>query len=447
MRIVIVGNSAAALSALASFRRHDRTAAVTIVTNETARPYSRVLLPYFLRRKISYASLFIREPSFYRRMGAEVMGGVWVEAIDAPAGHLDLSGGRRLAFDQLLLATGSRPIAPPISGLAGSTVRHLWNLDDAQQLDLLLREGARVLVLGSGFVALQAAWVAVQRGAQVTVVELEERIMPTVLDEPAARMLHEQVINHGAAVHTGAWTDGLERGSLGMQVTIRGLDPFPVDAVIVATGVRPNDELLPEALEPGGRGIPVSATMETSVPGVFAAGDVSCGPTACRGPREIHALWPTAVEQGRVAGANLAGAGTTYSGSLSMNVTEMFGWTVGSLGRFVETDGDDVLVRRDLPGIAYAKVVSCDGVPAGAIAMGSSEASMLLGRLRPFVRYGRALGDLIGIVEGRVLAEEVALMRGLGPAVRRRRHVARAFPRNSSPCLTVNDDGALGART
>ena len=120
--------------------------------------------------------------------------------------------------------------------------------------------------------------------------------------------------------------------------------------------------------------------------GVFAAGDVARGPTSAGGPREIHALWPTAVEQGRVAGANLAGAGVSYAGSLSMNVTEMFGLTVASLGRFVEGEGDDVVESRDLAGIRYLKLVSRAGVPVGAISLGEPEGAALLGRLRPFVR-------------------------------------------------------------
>jgi len=192
-----------------------------------------------------------------------------------------------------------------------------------------------------------------------------------------------------------------------VHVSAGGLSPFSVDAVIVATGARPNDGLLPECLEPGEPGIPVAATMETLVDGVFAAGDVTRGPTAAGGPREIHALWPTAVEQGKVAGANLAGAGLVYGGSLSMNVTEMFGLTVASLGRFVEDEADDVSEWRDLAGIDYLKVVSRAGVPVGAISLGEPEGAALLGRLRPFVRQKRAVNDMLAFLEGRDLDQRL----------------------------------------
>jgi NADPH-dependent 2,4-dienoyl-CoA reductase/sulfur reductase-like enzyme len=400
MHLAIVGNSAAALSALESFRERDQTSPVTLVCDEAGPAYSRVLLPYYLRRKLSYDGLFIRRMDDYARLRAETVFGVRVERVDADARRLELADGRRLGFDQLLLATGSSPARPPIPGLAGVSVHHLWTLDDAARLDPLFRVGARLLVLGSGFVALQAAWAARQRGVEVIMVELADQILPRVLDSTAARILHERIAAHGVAVHTGTRTDGLETDRRGtVHVAADGLSPFSVDAVIVATGARPNDGLLPECVEAGEPGIPVTATMETLVDGVFAAGDVTRGPTAAGGPREIHALWPTAVEQGAVAGANLAGAGLAYAGSLSMNVTEMFGLTVASLGRFVEDDDDDVFEWRDLAGIRYVKLVARAGVPVGAITLGEPVGAALLGRLRPFVRHRRPLTDLRALLD------------------------------------------------
>jgi nitrite reductase (NADH) large subunit len=241
------------------------------------------------------------------------------------------------------------------------------------------------------------------------VVELLDQILPRVLDASAARILHEQLLAYGVDVRTGTRTDGFEADRGGkVRVSIAGAAAFAVDVVIVATGARPNDGLLPECLEPGEPGIPVADTMETGVDGVFAAGDVTRGPTAAGGPREIHALWPTAVEQGRVAGANLAGACVSYAGSLSMNVTEMFGLTVASLGRFVERAGDAVFESRDLAGIRYLKLVSRAGIPVGAISLGEPEGAALLGRLRPFVRQSRSLPDLPAFLEGRDLDRRVA---------------------------------------
>jgi len=399
-RVVIVGNSAAALSALESFRERDLEARVTMVSAEAGPAYSRVLLPYYLRRKLSYEGLFIRRPDYYARLKARRVFGARVEGVDLDARRLDLADGRHIAFDRLLLATGSSPARPPVPGVDGAGIHHLWTLADAVGLDPLLQADARVLVLGSGFVALQAAWAAVQRGARVSVVELEDQILPRVLDRPAARILLEEMTAHGVDVHTGTSIDGLQSSLSGAVVaSAGGEDLVTADAVIVATGARPNDGLLPQCREEGRPGIPVSAMMETGLDGVFAAGDVVRGPIAGGGPREIHALWPTAVEQGKVAGANLAGAGLAYEGSLSMNVTEMFGLTVASIGRFVENEGDDVHEWRDLEGIRYLKLVARLGVPAGAIALGDARGASLLGRLRPFVRHGRPMTDMRALFE------------------------------------------------
>ena len=419
--LAVVGNSAAALSALEEFRRRDGVTRVTLVSAEPGPAYSRVLLPYFLRGKVSRDGLVISGPEYYERMGAELLSGVRVERVDAGARELELAGGRRLAYDRLLLATGSRPARPPIPGLDHPAVRSLWTLGDALGLDPVLRPGARALVLGSGFVALQAAWAARCRGLEVTVVELDGRIMPRVLDAGAAAVLHERIEAHGVPVLTGTATEALEDEDGRVRVTAAGLGPSTVDVVITGTGARPNDELLPQALEEGRPGIPVDAAMRTPVHGVYAAGDVTRGPTALGGPPEIHALWPTAVEQGKVAGANLAAelAGTrgtlspattppsaappavAYRGSLSMNVTEMFGLTVASLGRFVDTEGDDVLVTDGLPGLAYFKLVSRDGLPVGAVALGGAGGAVILGRLRPYVRWGKPLPELSSFLDGR----------------------------------------------
>ena len=210
MQVTIVGNSAAALSALESFRERDRTASVTLVSAEPGPAYSRVLLPYYLRRRLSRDGVFIRQMSDYARLHAATEFGARVERVDPARRELQLADGRRLGFDRLLLATGSSPARPPIPGLEGPGIHTLWTLDDATRLDPLFREGARVMVLGSGFVALQAAWAARQRGLQVTVVELLDQILPRVLDAAAARILHEQLLAHGVDVRTGTRTDGLE---------------------------------------------------------------------------------------------------------------------------------------------------------------------------------------------------------------------------------------------
>lgn len=392
MHVVIIGNSAAGLSALEAFRRFDPSSTVTVVSAEAGRPYSRVLLPYYLRGRIPHEGLFIGGEDCYERLDARTVFGEVAERVDAQRHEVVLRGGRVIAYDRLLVATGSRPAAPPIAGLEGPGVQGFWTLDDAERLDRDLRPGVRLMILGAGFVALQAAWAAHRRGAAVTVVELEGRILPRVLDEEAARLLRARIEQAGVQIATSVCIAGVERACGELCCTAAGADSYYADTVVVAAGVRPNDGLLPEAVSDGGTGLAVAATMETTVSGVFAAGDVAYAPLS-GGSAGVLALWPVAVAQGRIAGANLAGAGLDYEGGLNANVTEMFGVTVASMGRFEEAPGEEVVILRDLPGVDYLKLVLDGGIPVGAVYLGGQQAVRSLGRLGPYIRHGRPLGD------------------------------------------------------
>ena len=400
MHVVIIGNSAAGLSALESLRRRDRAATVTVVSGEGARPYSRVLLPYYLRGRIPHAGVFVRPEDYYERMDARTAFGEVVERVDAGEHEVALGDGRTIVYDRLLVATGSRAAAPPIEGLAGPGVQGFWTLDDAERLDRDLRPGARLMVLGAGFVALQAAWAAHRRGAAVTVVELEGRVLPRVLDDEAAGLLRAHIERAGVRIATDVCIAGIERACGELCCTAAGADTYQADIVIVATGVLPNDGLLPEAVSARGPGLEVAPSMETAVADVFAAGDVARAPLS-GGAAGVLALWPVAVAQGRVAGANLTGAGLVYEGGLSANVTEMFGVTVASVGRFEEMPGEEVVVLRDLPGVEYLKLVLAGDVPVGAVYLGGQQAVRLLGRLSPFIRHGRPLDDARAFFEER----------------------------------------------
>ncbi len=402
MQVVIVGNGAAALSALDRFRAADPLSPVTLVSAEPGLAYSRVLLPYFLRRRIPRQGVFIRGPRDYARLSARTLFGTSVAAVDGRRGRLELEDGRKLPFDRLLLATGARPFLPPVPGLAGPGVSHLWTLADAERLDPLLARGGHALVIGSGFVALQAAYAAHCRGLRVTVLEVMPRIVPTALDERGADLLHRRIEQTGVEIRTGAGVEAVERRAGGrLRVLVRGSAPLTVDLVVVGAGARPNVELLPESLRPAQGGIPVDESLQTGMEGIYAAGDVACGPSAFGEPHCSHALWPTAVEHGRIAGENLAGGRAAYRGSLNMNVTEIFGLTVASMGRFLQSAGVEVRTATPPEAGRYLKVLFREGVPEGAVAVGGAEEAAALGRLRPWMRHRRRLSDLDAVLEGR----------------------------------------------
>jgi nitrite reductase (NADH) large subunit len=404
MHLVIVGNGAAGLSALSRFRAVDKDSKITLVSAEGVNAYSRVLLPYYLRRKIPRENLFIRQSEDYEKLGAQTELGVGVSRVEPEAHRLILADDRSIDYDKLLIATGSRPFLPPIEGLAGSKVLHLWTLHDTERLDTLFEPGKRALVLGSGFIALQAAWAAQQRDLKVTVYELLPRIMPTVLDEAAAALLQKKVEEHGVEVRVGVQTERVDRSKPGVLIVhAKDQPPLEVDVIIVGAGVRPNIEFLADSPVRTDRGIPIDQYMQTNVPDICAAGDVARGPTSFGESHRTHALWPTAVEHGTIAGENLAGHRIPYRGSLNMNVTEMFAVTVASMGKFVEEQGLSSYLVENSGSSLYLKIVLREGVPVGGVILGGAEDAVILGRLRPWIRNRRPLPEVEGFLKGRYL--------------------------------------------
>lgn len=387
MRTVIIGNSAAGLNALESFRKYAGDSALTIISSEPGPAYSRVLLPYYLRGKIPFENLLINSPDYYRELKVETIFQKRVSELDDQKKMLTLCDGNQVSFDRLLIATGAMPVKPPIKNLHGPGIYHMWTMQDAKNIAPYFQSGKRLLILGSGFVSLQAAWSAIQQGLDVTICELAPRIMPQVLDEKAAQILHDKILEQGVSLKVETLTEKVERNQDGsLAVYAKDQAPFEVDIIIVGTGVCPNTDFLKESKILMERGILVNDRMETNVPNIYAAGDVVQGPTVFGECHVNHALWPTAVEQGKIAGANMAGQDVGYQGSLNMNVTQMFGLTVASMGQFLcgEKYHENICCQSQQG--KYQKIVFDGEIPVGGIVVGDSEQAALLGMLRPLIR-------------------------------------------------------------
>lgn len=386
MQVVIIGNSAAGLSALEAFRKKDQISKVTIVAKEEHRPYSRVLLPYYLRGKVPYENLFIRDEDYYDRLNANFIKERVVKLLP-DQNSVQLESGAQISYDKLLIATGSSPVKPPIPGLSGEGIYHLWTLADVRKLAPCFQKGRNVVVLGSGFVSLQGACAALTKGLNVTVVELMKRIMPKALDAHGSEILAARMKKSGVDLRADTLTNKIERTDEGKLVLYfsdgRSLES---DFIIVGTGVRPNINFLKGTGIRVDAGIIVNEQMETSLSGIYAAGDVAQVPTFAGGDPVVHALWPTAVETGAVAGKSMASMINVYTGSLNMNVTQMFDITVASMGEFMDVEGSECWIDGSLPEDQYLKIVMKEGVPIGATCVGSAELVSTLGILRPLIR-------------------------------------------------------------
>jgi NAD(P)H-nitrite reductase large subunit len=391
---LLVGNSAATLAAIDWIRRRDASGRIVLVNREQGPAYSRVALPYYVSGERTRRSLLIRQAADYQRLGVELVEGEPVIAID-PEGEATLGGGRRLPFERCLVGTGSEVIRPPITGLDAVPHHFLWTLEDADGLHAACEAGARTgVVIGGGFIGMLAAEALRKRRIRLTIVEAAAQLMPQLLDAEGARRFAAAVSASGQDVRLGTVVESVARSDGRIEVTLRGGDRIAADVLVVATGVRPNLSPVRDGTIPVNQGIVVDQFLCTTQPRVWAAGDVAEVRDFLSGAPAIHAIWPTAVEQGRLAGFNMAGGRLAYAGSLAMNVVELFGVTLAQIGRFHEAPGDDVKLLAAATELGYRKVVvDAAGRLVGALYLGDENGVAEMGVLHHAIKRGERWRD------------------------------------------------------
>ncbi len=334
-KLMIVGGGPAATNAIETIRHFDAAAEITLVCDEPV--HSRMALPYWLAGQIPEAQTHTGDADYFQRLQVTTHFGRRVQRLDERQRRLTLDSGETLAFDKLLLATGSQPLDLPIPGSDLPGVQHLWTLAHTASV-LRAAESLttpRVAMIGAGFIGLIVLNAMFKRGWTLTVVEREPQVLPRMLDAPAARLAHDWLAHKQVDVHCDVSVQAIEQDVQGTkQLRLSNGKSLEADIVIVATGVRPNLQLVADTTIETEHGILVNDQMETNVPGIFAAGDVAQGPVRFCDQREVHAIQPTAVDHGRVAGANLAGQSIHYPGSLSMNVLDVCGLQCASFGQW-----------------------------------------------------------------------------------------------------------------
>jgi len=387
MRYLILGNSAAGLTAVDAIRERDRDGAITVVSKEPEPAYSRVALPYVLSREKQLPQVTLQGPEYYQANRADLIAGVGASAVDTDARTVTLDDGRSLPYDRLLIATGSASRVPPIAGIGDAGVCYHWTLADTRKIEEQM-EGARsCFVIGAGFISLLTVSALVKvADLKYTVVEIADQVMPQLLDAEGGRALERAMWEKGTDLLLGEQVAGIERSKSGYGVTLKGGKTYDADMIVCGAGVRPNVDFLAGSGIEVARGVLVNERQETSAPGVYAAGDCAEGFDFLSGERAVHAIWPTAIDQGRVAGANMAGDSRTYAGSLSWNVTELFGLSSASVGEFRDREGCEPIVFHNPGANVYRKLLLEDGRIVGAVVIGRAEHVQDLGVVQAMIR-------------------------------------------------------------
>ncbi len=382
MNFVIVGNGAAGIAAAEAIRKLDQDSPITILSEEPCHYYSRIRLIDYLAGKVEEDGLLLKRPEWYQSQGIEVRLGERAVAFDQVRRELSCASGARLSYDRLLIAAGAKSFLPPAPGIDQEMVFTLRTLADARRIVAAARDGRRVVMLGGGILSLEAASALQQLGGEITVVEYFERLLPRQMDRQGSLVLQGLFEALGMRFFLGAKSYEVTGAGTANGVRLADGTTLPGDLVLVGAGVRPDTYLAQASGLAVAKGIEVNDRMETAVAGIFAAGDVA----QHRGV--LYGIWPAAMQQGQVAGTNMAGGEASFTGLAMSNTLKVAGIDLFSLGDIDPDDKLESVVFRD-QGL-YKKAVIKEDKIAGAILLGDLSSRSALHQA---MNQGRIISD------------------------------------------------------
>ena len=403
---VILGAGPAGIIAAETLRKHCPQDRITVVGDEREAPYSRMAIPYLLIGKVGEKGTWLRKgDTHFADLHIDIMQ-ARATKVDAKARQVVLDNGQTLAFDKLLIATGSHPVRPPIPGLDLPGVHTCWTLEDARAIAALAKPGAKVLQMGAGFIGCIIMEALKLRGVELSVVEMGDRMVPRMMGPMAGGMIRDWCEAKGVKVFTSTKVEAIEKadaatglvgkiaGALGMggasgaglRVRLSGGQTVEADLVISATGVRPAIGFLQDSGITCLQGILTDECMQTNVPGIYAAGDCAEAFDKVSGKTIVSAIQPNAAEQARVAALNMAGQATTLKGVTQINVLDTLGLISTSFGNWQGVEGGEHAELTDQEAGRHLSLQFKDDLMVGCNSVGWTE----------------HVGVMRGLVEGQV---------------------------------------------
>ncbi len=392
-RHVIVGAGTAGLNAIRALRQLGDKNEVVLVSAEE--PYSRMVLPYLLERRISEAHTATADHAMLDKWGVVRHFGRRAVGLKPKSNTLQLDNGEELTYDNLLIATGSSAVRPPITGAKDESLNTFWTIDDARAVHNTISPDAHVVVVGAGFITFTILNGLIERSKNLTIVEAEPRILPRMVDETGAKIVDSWLKSKGVKIRAGAKITRIESKGKKHVLKFAQGPSLSADLVVMATGIRTNLEWLKGSGVKTRNAILVDDRMRSNIPNIYAAGDVAEGPNLITGAKEVHALETTAMEHGRVAAANMAGKTVNYPGSLLMNIVGVAGLDVASFGSWNDKSAK-VVEGFSAERTAYRKFMFKGDRMVGAIMLGPERETWSendLGMIKGLIQAGAALGE------------------------------------------------------
>ncbi len=389
--MVIIGTGGAGISAIRTIRSVDEKCKITAISQEDQMPYSPCSLPHLIGGDIEKKNIYRVEKDFFKKNKVRALLGTKVSKV-TPKNKTVMADGGKIRYDKLLITAGSVPLVPPIPGIDAKGVFTLGNLADADEILKWVRKGAKkAIVLGAGFIGVECAMALRKLGLQVFVFEMLDWVLPKMLDEDASGEVQKVLEREGIEFHLGQQVSEII-GKGKVSGVLVGKKKTSCDMIVLGIGVRPNTEFLKGSGVKVNHGVVVDERMRTSVKDIYAAGDIVEADDRIRGTKRVNAIWPNAIEQGRIAGYNIAGTEKVYDGVESINILDVYGVPVLSMG-MSSLELKDFEVEKSKTNRSFKKLLLKDGKIAGVQMVGAIRNS---GYLLGLVKKGVEVDDIRG---------------------------------------------------
>jgi 3-phenylpropionate/trans-cinnamate dioxygenase ferredoxin reductase subunit len=376
--IVIIGAGHAAGQAAASLRQAKFEGPITIIGDEAHVPYQRPpLSKQYLAGTQLADKVYLRAEKFYADKDIQLMLDTRATQIDPSTKTINLDNGETIAYEKLLISTGSRPRKLSIEGSDLSGIHYLRTMDDVDGIRADVKPGANLVIVGGGYIGLEVAAVGIELGMNVHVLEMEERILQRVTTPEMSAYYHKLHTDRGVHIHTQTGVTGFS-GNSSVEKVLCGDESFDADIVIVGIGIIPNIEIAEEAGIHCDNGIVVDDHCRTSDPDIYAAGDCTNHPNPLMNKRLRLESVPNAMDQARVSTANMLGNDKVYA-AIPWFWSDQYDLKLQMVG--FSADGDSQVLRGDMDTHQFAIFYLKDGKVVAADAVNSPKEFMLCKQL------------------------------------------------------------------
>lgn len=363
---VIIGNGTAAVGCIEGIRTVDKESPITVVSGENRHVYCRPLISYYLEGMTDIEKMKYRKDSFYTDNNCEVLYGKHAVVVDKDKKTVQLDDGKVLNYDELCVAAGSRSFVPPFEGL--DTVEKKFNfmtLDDALALESAVEPDSKVLIVGAGLIGLKCAEGIQDRVESITVCDLADRVLSSILDSECSELMSRNLEEHGISLMLGDTAVRFDKNTAYMKSG----SEVDFDVLVLAVGVRANISLVKDAGGEVNRGIIINNRMQTTIDNIYAAGDCTEGKDSSDGQNRVIAILPNAYMQGKCAGVNMAGGDETFDNAIPMNSIGFFGMNAMTAGQ----RPDDAEVYEEKSDNRIKKLYTKDGYLTGFMMINCAE--------------------------------------------------------------------------